>query len=177
VTQEQLDKLAARARSEGKSTATKDVLAQLGVEDIEAAKAALTAHQERVDAEKDEVQRAKDEAVTAKREAEEARAETAMTKLSTRKERLLLASGVEIKALDYISELVKVDPSATDEEIVAAVDQLKEDIPQMFAEPEGAPAAPSWAPKGGTGDQKPPAAKSGMDAGRELYASMFPKAE
>jgi len=173
VTQEQIDKLMGRARSEGKSTATREMLDELGVDDIDAVKAVITAHQERVDADKTEVDRAKDEAVQAKREAEQARAETAQAQLSVRVDRALVEANVETNALSHIAELIKVDPSATDDEIREAIDTLKGDIPQMFAEPDGAPGTPSWAPKGGTGEKsKKTAGKTGMDAGAERFASM-----
>ena len=173
VTQEQIDKLMGRARSEGKSTATREIHDELGADDIESAKAVITAHQERVDADKTEVDRAKDEAVQAKREAEQARAETAQAQLSVRVDRALVEANVETNALSHIAELIKVDPSATDDEIREAIDTLKGDIPQMFAEPDGAPGTPSWAPKGGTGEKsKKTAGKTGMDAGAERFASM-----
>lgn len=173
VTQEQIDKLMGRARNEGKSTATREMLDELGVEDIESVKAALQAHQERLEADKTEVDRARDEAVQAKREAEQARAEAAQAQLSVRIDRALVEAKVETNALSYIAELVKVEPSATDDEIREAIDSLKGDIPQMFAEPDGAPGTPSWAPKGGTGEKtKKTAGKTGMSAGAERFAAM-----
>lgn len=83
-TQQQLSAHVGRARTEGRDTAIKDLLAELGLEKADDLKTLVTTAKERAQAEQTEAERLKGEAERYKSEAERARADATQTLIDTR---------------------------------------------------------------------------------------------
>jgi uncharacterized protein (DUF4415 family) len=175
LTQEQVDRVVGRTRTETRQATERDILAKLGYESLEEAEKAKADHEARLQAEKSDLERAQEEAAQARAEAAAASQQAARAQLQVRIDRALLESGVSTNTLNHVSKMIEVAPDATEDDISAAVASLKEDVPQLFASPEtGAPRTPSGVPKGGTGGKnKKPASKSGLAHGEDVYESMF----
>jgi multidrug efflux pump subunit AcrA (membrane-fusion protein) len=175
LSQEQVDRLVGRTRTDTRATTEREVLAKLGFESMEEAEQAHAERQAQLEAEKSDLQRAQEEAAQARAAAAEAEMKASQASLQVRIDRTLLESGVPINTLPHVSKMIETSPDASDEEIAETVETLKKDVPQLFATPDdGASRAPSGVPKGGTGGKtKKPTPKTGLQAGHELYESMF----
>lgn len=188
-TQADLDKYAARARSEGKKSATNEVAEALGIP-VEDAKKIIAAHQEAEAAAKTEAERARDEAAAAKAEADKAKADAAQELFKAKLERKLTRAGVGAGLTDSEEDekkrqslmaravrLVDLEADADDEAIATEIEQLKADVPGLFT---SASAAPASAPSGVTPSKPPSGGQSSvspLDKGRSRYRSGRPDPE
>lgn len=153
-TQEDITRIATREKQEGRTAATAELLKQLGVDNLEDAKAALKRHRDAEDATKTEAQRLADKAAKDSSEAAIARAEAAQERMAAKIERALVRSGVADATLDDVAKLVSVPTDADDATIKAAVDALKERMPMLFTPGEQEP-----------GNGKPPRSDPGRGPG------------
>ncbi len=135
-TQEELDAVAGKARTEGRTAAEKELLKSLGIDSVEAAQAALKAHRDAEEASKTELQRAQDEAarLTAEVEAVKAQATTAVA--LSRLEGALRDAGVNparIPAALRLVELDKLKVEGTEVTgLLEAVESVKATSPEWF---------------------------------------------
>lgn len=162
-------------RKEARGTGEREALKKLGFDDMESAEAAFAELHKRIDAEKTDLERAKERAERAEARIAALESDLTQRQLADRVTAALSAADLPVRALGSAHKLVAVDPDASDDDIAAAVASLREELPQLWiATPDGAPGTPSWAPKGGTGDKKPPStSKGGLKAGKERYEAMF----
>lgn len=130
----------------------------------------LAAEKDKVDtAALDDVAKARKEAADAKAEAAKLMAD-AQTQLQAAKiQQLLIAEGVDSKAMRRaVAAVGPQDPGATDEDLAAAVAATKEDAPGLFS-----PGTPGQRQPSGYSGGRPPAGASGrppsgIEAGREM---------
>jgi len=134
-TQEDLTRVGTREKDQGKRQGQREVLAALGVQSIEEAAALAQQLRDAEDEKLSEADRAKKEAETQRAEAERDRQAAREERLASKVERKLLKEGVDPKLVDKVSRLVEVDVDSTDEDIITAIADLKEEAPQMFSEP------------------------------------------
>lgn len=156
-TQADLDRIAAREKTQGRKAAEQAFAEQLGVSVTEAADI-IKAHQQRAEADKTEMQRAAEARQAAEQDAATARQEAAQVRHAAAVERALLTAGVALpddgadEALAGVARLVAADPGADAATITAAVSTLKIRFPGLFTRPAstGAPNGdPGPGPRGG----------------------------
>ena len=149
-TQEDLDRVAGDARSEGRKVAERDVLKGLGVADLETAKATIEAAKKLEDDQKTESQKAQEEIVRLRGEAEAANAEARNSRIQSALELRLRDSGLNPErsvAAMRLVDLSKLDVKGV--EVVGlddAVTELKAQSPEWF----GVRTSPPDASRGGT---------------------------
>lgn len=165
LTQDQVNKIVSREKAAAERAERKKLSDWLASQKSDQDKATM-----------DEAQRAKAEADEAKAESEKLRAEARRERLDAKIERKLSAAGVDEKALARAARLVDLDVEASDDDITAEIEQLKTDMPGLFAtasdDGDDKGKTKKGAPSGVT-TGKPPAggqgAKSAMERGRELW--------
>lgn len=143
--QEDLDKVAGDARQSGRKTREKELLEALGVDDLEAAKAALAAAKAAEDAQKSELQKATEERDRLKAEAEAAKAEAHAARLDAALERALRDSGLKPERLGTAMRLAdRSSLEVTGSEVkgvTEAVEAIKKESPEWFGSPGSPPDA------------------------------------
>lgn len=137
ISQDEVKRIAAREKAEGKRAAEKALADQLGVPVSEAAEI-IKAHREREAAEKSEVDRVKGEATSEKAKREAAERDLAETRHALNVERALLKAGVPVNRVERAVRLVDAEVGATPEELEASITALKADVPEFFPATEGA---------------------------------------
>jgi hypothetical protein len=161
LSQSEVNRIAAREKDEGKAAALKEVQEALGV-DLDTAKQILKDHNERNESQKSEAEKARAAADKEKAEAEKQKSDAAREVHEARVDRAFVANGVTDEAkIAKFGKLLEVETGASAEDIKAAVEKLKTDMPELFSSttPPKTPPAPSGDPKGG-----PPPAKVNEDA-------------
>lgn len=143
-TQEDLNRIAAREKDEGKRAALSEVAKTLGCT-VEEAADIIKRSKEADDAQKTEAQRAKEAAERAKAEADEEKAQAAREKHIVRVERALLKAGVPDAKIERVARMMDVEVGAEPEKLDEAAKALKKDFPELFATGSG-----------GTNDSDPP---------------------
>lgn len=175
--QEDLNRIAAREKDEGKRAAQREIAEMLGCTPEEA-KQILDKRREDERAAMDEAGRIKAEAEDARKKAdtdknaaEQAKAEAAQAKRETLIERALIRAGLaddeDGTALAYALRMVEPDVPA-DADLAKAlevVNKAKEKFPALFAGVATPPPPPGGQPPGGP--PRPAGAKTGIEAGRE----------
>lgn len=165
--QEELNRIAAAEKEQGKRAAERDLADKLGVSLDEAADI-IKQHREREEQNKTELDKAQSAAEREKAQREAVERERDLAKHDARLLEALVTAEVPAKKLGHVKKLVEVAPGASDEELAQAIAKVKEDVPELFAEqeagdgkpaPKGTPPAPGSDPKG-----TPPAPKPGDDA-------------
>lgn len=148
-TQDDLNRVATAQKSEGERAAEKRILADLGVDKLDDAKAVLARAKEAETAAMTEAERAKAEALEAKRAADADRASAASDRRDAAVERALLGAGLALpegddkddqraSVLSRSVRLVDIDGDPTPEKVKAAVAELKATMPALFAAPANA---------------------------------------
>lgn len=164
LSQEEVSRIAAREKEEGRKAALAQVAADLGV-DLETAKTVIAEAKKRSDSEKSEAQREREAASAEKQAAEREKAEAAKERHEARLDRAFVAAGLtdETKISRY-SKLLDVAVGASPEDIKKAVDALKKDEPTLFG--GATPPAPGNRPPAPGGDPQgnPPPPKQNEDA-------------
>jgi hypothetical protein len=143
ITQAEVTRIATREKQEGSKAGRAALLKELGIDDPkEAARLIEAAKKAETDALSD-TERLKREAAEAKTKADQDRAEVAREKLNAKVERRLLASGLQLdkkdedkaeKQLARAVRLLDLDLDADQDAIKAAVKDLKDEMPSLFAE-------------------------------------------
>lgn len=162
-TQEELNRIAAREKAQGRAAAEKQLAEDLGV-DIEEAKAIITAHREQEEAQKTEHQKAMDAAAEKQRKAEEAAANAAKVTHDATIERMLVRAGANPDLLDRAARSMALEVGADEATVNAEIDKLKDEVPSFFG--GGRTPPPSSTPGGSppSGGQK---IKTAMERGAE----------
>lgn len=151
-TQEDLDRIAGASRTDGRDHATKELLKELGFEDLDTAKAARKAQTDAEEAGKTELQKALDRAAALELETEAAKSEARSVLVSTRLENELRDAGANPDRLALALRNVDATTLSVEDGKVTgakeAVAALKEATPEWFG---GTGSAP---PVGHEGDNK-----------------------
>ena len=149
--QEDLNRIAAREKDEGKRAALADVAKTLGCT-LEEAAQIIKAHKEADDKQKSEAQRAQEAADKAKADAEKEKADAAREKHIARVERALLKAGVPDGKLERVARMLDAEVGADLDKIEAAAKDLKKEFPELFtgtkqgppnSDPPGTPPKPT----------------------------------
>jgi multidrug efflux pump subunit AcrA (membrane-fusion protein) len=167
-TDAEVNRIAAKHKSEGKLAAEKAMADSLGVS-VEDAKKIIAKHQETEDATKSEAERERAAAVKEREAAEAAKREATAEQHEARIERALTKEGFDgdDKKLARVRRMITVEVGATYEDVLADVQEAKTDFPELFAskapeDKDGKPGTrklPSSDPSG-----KPPKPSGGEDA-------------
>lgn len=158
LSQDEVNRIAAREKQQGREAAMREVSDQLGVP-VEEAKRIIDAAQAAKDAQKTEAERARDEAEAEKAAAAADRQTAAREIHESRVDRALLFAGYDATAdeegekLTRLRRMVNVEPGATLEDVQADVAKIAEGFPELFARkgggtPPAPPRAPSTTPGG-----------------------------
>lgn len=144
-TQEDVDRIAGEARKDGRSSAERELLKGLGVENLEAAKSAIEAAKTLEDEKKTELQRVQEEAARFREEAESAKAEARNSRIVSATELALRDAGINperVNAALRLVDLSKLDVKGADVSGLAeAVTTLKTESPEWFGPPVSPPNA------------------------------------
>lgn len=162
-TQEELNRIAAREKAQGRAAAEKQLAEDLGVT-IEEAKAIITAHREQEEANKTEHQKAMEDAAERQRKADEAAATAQQTTHEATVERLLVRAGANPDLLDRAARSMLLEVGADEATVNAEIDKLKNEVPSFFG--GGKQPPPSSTPGGSPppGGQK---IKTALERGAE----------
>lgn len=131
-TQSHVNSLLAKEKRDATKKAVTDLLKKLEVESEDALQTLVD--QSRTDGknESEELTRLRQSESDAKAARKKAEGERDDLKLHARIKDALVEGGLKPKAARKASRLVEVDPEATDDEIVGAVEDLKDDWPELF---------------------------------------------
>ncbi|MFF4527003.1 hypothetical protein [Streptomyces bluensis] len=177
-TQEDLDRIAAKEKSQGARAgarqALEDFAAEHGFKNVEDAKEFIAAARK---AQEDALsEQEKREKALADREAQLEQREKAATarERDANRRAVLVGLGATGDDLEDAVALLRVDDTADDQAVNEAAAKLKERRPELFGQPRPAdpptgqmPPAPGGAPAGGPPARQSPSAKPG-DRGREM---------
>jgi hypothetical protein len=186
-TQDDLNRIATKEKADGRKSGRQELLRDLGVESEDDIKSLLEAKRKEDDEKLEETEREKRARERAESERDQAKAEAAQAKQTARVEKAMLAAGVPLGVVDRATKMVDLEADADDDAIKAAVEQLKGDLPQLFA-----PAAEGSQEGDKPGGEKPPASgspssippkppttghegKSAKDQARELLEQRHPE--
>jgi len=140
-TQEDLSRVAAKEKDEGRRAAEKIWLDKLGVASVDEAETLIKAKKEADDAKLSELEKREKAATEAALKADKALGDATKTVLENRVERAVLAkilgesAQAAVTAAATIRKLVEVGAEADDKAITAAVEDLAKSMPQLFALP------------------------------------------
>lgn len=135
-TQEDLNRVASREKKEGRAGAKREILEELGVDDLEAAKEAIAAKTQREEEQRTETEKALAKAAEAEAKAAKKEAELEQRLHDSTVKDALLEAGVDRKNVSRIVSMVTVEVGADEEAITEAVEELREDLPNLFTEQE-----------------------------------------
>jgi hypothetical protein len=167
LSQDEVNRIAAREKESGKRAGMQSVLETLGVADVKEAKAVIEAARAAEDANKSEMQKAIDKAQAETTRAQQTTTELQQERQSLAAERALLRAG--ILSDEQVAELVPLVTAKVSESVdaAAAVEQLKVTFPQLFTVPTNAvPPPPSGEPASG-GTPPAPRIADARERGRE----------
>lgn len=144
-TQEQIEKISLKARNQARRQRERDILDELGVESLEEAKqklqAPVTEPKDKADKGKDDSKGDDGEAVASLRKEfeslkTETRSEIADLKITSKVEKALIKAGLSVEAAERARRLVDIPRNATDDDIVEAVEELQNEMPNLFPDSE-----------------------------------------
>lgn len=166
--QDDVTRIAAREKDQGKRQGQREALESLGLGSIEEAQELKQALEAAQAAETSELTKAKTDAEKARTELKTERAAIAAEKFTVRVERELMKVGAPLDQVAKIARLVEADVDSEAEEITTAVADLKADMPQLFSSPgseEGDETPPPGTPKPpGTDPGGQPKGKPAVDS-------------
>jgi len=177
--QDDVTRIATREKEEGRRSALKDLMEQLGITDVEEAKTLLANARAAEEAKKTEAEKQAAEMQKATKAAEKAAADAQRERLTARIERHLVRAGISVEddaKLTRLTRLVDVDNDADDDKVKDAVEQLKKDMPEVFGETKPGNKPDPKPPRSSPGG--PPSkngTKSAAESAAELLASRHPK--
>ncbi len=160
--QEELNRIAAEEKRQGKAAAERDIAAALGCT-IEEAKVIIAERNAQLDATKTQEKKDLDAALKVSREATEKLAAAELRAHTAEVRSQLVAEGVSKEKLDRVVRLVDVAVDADQAAIIAAIEALKTDMPELFSAtppgtPPGSPPRPPHSDPGKPPPTGPPAA-------------------
>jgi len=155
--QDDMTRVAAREKDQGKRQGQKEVLEALGFSSVDEAKDFAKLIRDAEAAQLSEVERAKRDAEKAKSEAEEIKSEAQRDRYMAMVERELLKAGVDLDHVTKVSRLVDCDVHSSAEDISTAVADLRAEMPNLFPAQEETEEPGSQNP----GTPKPPASDPG----------------
>lgn len=170
--QEELNRIAAREKDEGKRAALAEVAKTLGctveeaVEFVKKAKADDEKH-------KSDAQKAQEAADKAKADADKEKDEAAKEKHMARVERALLKAGVPDSKLERVARMLDAEVGATPEKIDDAAKDLKKEFPELFTGKEAGPPGsdpPGKPPKPALKDD---AFNAGIERAKQYSQTVF----
>jgi len=121
-----------REKDEGRRAGRRALLQELEVESTEDLKELVDAARQARDKDSSDSDKAKREADRARREADEARSEAKQARFETKVERMLIAADVPVKKVGKVHRMLDVTVDANDDELADAIDDLKEEYPELF---------------------------------------------
>lgn len=142
LSQAEVNRIATKEKQEGHNAGRAALLKELGIDNPEKAKEMIDAAKKAEDDALNETQKAQRKAEADKVEAENDRKEAKLEKLNARIERRLLAEGLSLakdddkadKQLARAVRLLDLDLDSDQEAVKAAVKDLKDEMPNLFAE-------------------------------------------
>jgi hypothetical protein len=170
--QDDVSRIAAKEKGEGRNAGRKEILDELGVTDLEDIKAIIKAKEEAEQAAMSEAQKAQAAAEKARGEAEAQKAEATKIRFEAKVERELIREGVDAGKVDRVTKMLTIDVNADDDLIKSSIEELKKDFPNLF-ESNGT-QGPVDTNTGG----KPPSQQGGnkaKDAAKDRLASRHPQ--
>jgi len=132
MSQRRFSAVMTREKDEGRRAAKRDLLGELGVEDVDELKDIVKAAQDAADKDTNDTARLQREADQARRVAEAAKAEAKQARFEAKLDRRLMAADVPAKRVDKVRRLLDVEVGAEDDEVADAIEDLKEEFPDLF---------------------------------------------
>ena len=169
LSQEKVNEIAAKARSEGQAKAREELLASLGVTDADEAATVIAAHKAAELAKMSDAERDRTIAAAEREAAERDRREVAEMLLHGKASRKLRQAGLDESLTERLAPTLRLPLDATDDDIAAAVEALKAETPTLFGT-EKVPPAPGGVRADGRNG--PPAGSGSIDEaqqGREMF--------
>ncbi|NUQ95881.1 MAG: hypothetical protein HOY79_04730 [Streptomyces sp.] len=173
-TQEDLDRIAAREKAQGKRSAAKEFAEKHGFNSIEDAEQFIAAARQAEDAKKTEAQKRQEELDRREQELAAREAAAVARERNANRRAVLVGLGATGDDLEDAVALLRVDDDADEQTVADAAAKLKERRPELFGQAAPAPQpagqmppAPGGAPAGGPPPRQAPAGKPG-DRGREM---------
>ena len=135
--QKQVDKIMQRTRRNASATAQREFLKSIGIDDPAALKAIVDRDQKRRTDEMSDLEKAQQAERRATERAAAAEAETAKLRLEGKVDRALIGAGVDPKKVVRVRGMLDDFEADADEETIEdAVEDLKQDFPDLFSEEE-----------------------------------------
>jgi len=166
-------KAAAKAAKDAAAKATADMLAALGVDSIDAAAKVIADKNAADDAAKDDLVKAQEAAAAAEARAVAAETAAANTAYQSLAQARLIAAGVKAQAAAKRVRLLDCAVDADTETIDAAIEQLREEDPDLFPAVTEPPSTDGPAGSNGTPPKPNPGGKTPADLANALYDSRF----
>ncbi len=180
--QDDLKRIAAREKREGKQAGRREMLKDLGLESEDDLKKLLDDHRAAEEKSLSDADKAKKEAEKDKAAAASERASARQDRFDARCERALLKADCDPDIVGKIVKLVELEWESSqdvpDQEIFEdAVKELKSSMPQLFIKSEKQEDPPGGPPPGdpGSGKKGGSANPTGLEAGAGLLAQRHPK--
>lgn len=162
VSQEEVNRIAAREKDQGRNAALTELQNQLGV-DLDTAKAILKQHKDNEDSQKSEAQKAREaadaEKATAEKEKSEAQKAAHTANVTTE---FVLAGITDRTKIERYSRMLDVEVGAKPDAITKAIEKLKTEEPALFGaqQGDGNPPPRRTPPSDPKGSPPPPANNS-----------------
>lgn len=132
LSQEEVTRIAAKEKREGKRAGQRELLESLGVEDPESAKELIERARQQLEEEKDERTKSAEAQAAAERKAEQAAKTADAARHEVNVIKGLVRAGADTETVDDLVPLVKADVGAETDDIAAAVSDLKKKFPALF---------------------------------------------
>lgn len=159
-TQEELQRIAAKEKRDGKASGQLELAKELGYETVEAMKAAAQKQREAEEAAKSEEQKRLDEIARREKAAEEREAKAAERERVALRKDALRDLGAKGEDLEDALSLLRVADDADEETVAEAAEALKERRPELFkdepADPPEKKKPAAKLPSGRPGERKKP---------------------
>lgn len=179
-TQDDMTRVGAREKDQGRKAGVREVLDTLGFSSLEEAKQFAADLKTAGDAQLSEAQRLQRQAEETQRKAEQARSEAAEETHNLRVERALAkAKALEGKE-EKLSRLVECEVGSSVEDIASAVEDLKKDFPELFAAEGGGENEEenkNGAPGSSSGTTPPPNSDPGRPPGTQQKGKASDRAQ
>ncbi|MGV9226414.1 hypothetical protein ACWDPF_27520 [Streptomyces albogriseolus] len=168
-TQEELERIAAREKSQGERAgarkALEDFAAEHGFSNVDDAKAFIAAARQAEEAKKSEEQRLRDELERIKAEAAAREAAAIARERAANRRALLAGLGATGDDLEDAAALLRVDDDADEAAVREAAEKLKERRPELFGSRPAPQASPLPPAPGGAPAGAPPTRSAGDKTG------------
>ncbi len=168
ITQEEVKRIAAKEKREGKTAGRRDLLKELGLETEDDLKQILADRAEAEERTKSELDKEREKLAAERQTAVTEGAAARKDRFDARCERALIRAGVSEKIVEKAIKLLDLDSNEELEleDFVEAAKALKEEMPQLF-DTGGDEGSPHSDPG------KPPKPKSGEKSAKEQAADIF----